>query len=285
MSKTTTMTDVDTRLVRRCASGYDWNTVNDGEYLYFGNDKDANLYADGTGVKLGGTCGILFDPTLVPDSTRTKYIWAYGTRATAKDLTMVASTGYNLDPVQMNLNIIGTAPTSSTVNLSYMNITHAFANMSALRLKCSDWTISIAKNIQDAYVYQGEVDITATTAISGEATVLGLTMYASAGTVTGLVRGAIIAMYGASMPGNSAGLAINTGVGATLTHGIILATQGGTTMTNAIYVEDGGTVANILKFAATSAAVVSKSNSGTTQSYTIRCAVGGVTGYLHLYTD
>ena len=92
-------------------------------------------------------------------------------------------------------------------------------------------------------------------------------------------------MSGASMPANAAAVYINVGGGATLTHGLLLATQSGTTLTNAIYIEQSGIVTNILKFDATSAAVVSKSNSAGAQSYTVRCAVGGVTGYIRLYAD
>lgn len=57
MSKTTTMTDVDTRLIRRCASGYDWNTFNDSEYLYFGSDNDVSISYNGTTNVLGWTVG------------------------------------------------------------------------------------------------------------------------------------------------------------------------------------------------------------------------------------
>lgn len=230
--------------------------------------------------------GVYFNPTLVPDSTRTKFIWAYGTRATEKDLSMVASADYNLDPIQINLNVIGTAPTSSTINLSYMNITHDTTAMTALRLKCSDWNIVIGKNVQDVYVYQGELDFTASSAVGGEACVMGMQVNASAGTVTGDICGVRVVMAGASLPATtSKGVDISSRTSATLTHGLYFYIQEETTMTNAIYIENAGTLTNILKFSAASAAVVSKSNSSGAQSYTVRCAVGGVTGYLRLYAD
>ena len=225
---------------------------------------------------------------LTPFTSRLYPVMRLGDRTTEANVKMTAAVGaQHLDPVQFNLNITGANPSaSSTINTIYQNITHDTTDMAALRLKCADWNIAIAKNILDAYVYQGEIDITASTAIGSEATVMGLTASVSAGTVTGIVRGLGVLMSGASMPAaTSAGFSLNVGGGATITHGMILATQGGTTMTNAFYFEDGGTITNIFKFAAACAAVVSKANSGTTQNYTVRCAVGGVTGYLHLYTD
>jgi len=166
------------------------------------------------------TTGISFNPTLVPDLNRTNYIWSYGTRATAKDLSMAASADYNLDPIQMNLNIIGTAPTSSTVNLSYMLITHAFANMAALRLKCSDWNVVVNKNILDAYCMQGEVDYTAAVAVGGESAVLGLVMRAYSSAMTGSLRGIILSMEGVGMPAGAVGLEIRTTAGAALGSGL-----------------------------------------------------------------
>uniref|UniRef100_A0A6H2A160 Uncharacterized protein n=1 Tax=viral metagenome TaxID=1070528 RepID=A0A6H2A160_9ZZZZ len=238
----------------------------------------------GTGIDFVGT-------TLTPDSARADIALAIGTRATEKDITMAAAASQHLDPIQVNLNIKGANPTSSsTFNTIYQLITHDTTDMTNIRLKCADWNIAIAKNILDAYVYQGEIGITAgagnTVAIGNEACVLGLTMNAGAtGTVTGLVRGIVILMSGSKMPANAAAVYVNVGGAATLTHGLLLATQTGTTLTNAIYIEQGGTVTNILKCDATSAAVVSTSTGGGTRSYSIRCAVGGVTGYLSLYTD
>ena len=288
MAKRENMSSVwqDARVLRRCASGFDWNTFNDSEYLYFGDDNDASFYADGVGVKIKGPLDFTAT-TLTPDANRTYRVWHLGNRVTEKDVTMAAAVSQNFDPIQLNINVIGANPTStSTTNLIYANITHDTTNMAALRLKCADWNIIVAKNILDAYVYQGEIDITANSAIGSEATVMGLTMSVSAGTVTGIVRGLGILMSGASMPAaTSAGYSLNVGGGATITHGIILATQGGTTLTNAIYIEQGGTLTNLLKFDATSAAVVSTASGGGTRSYSIRCAVGGVTGYLSLYTD
>ena len=193
------------------------------------------------------TTSLSFNPTLVPDETRTNYIWSYGTRATAKNLAMAASTNYNLDPIQINIAITGTAPTSSTVNLSYMKIAHTI-DMTALRLKCSDWNIAIANNILDAYVYQGEIDITASTAIGNEATALGLTVNVSAGTVTGKIRGVTIAMMGASMPATtSIGLNIDaSGANMTLCDGIRLEVGSTATMTNGLRML--GTMTQIFNF-------------------------------------
>uniref|UniRef100_A0A6M3XWQ5 Uncharacterized protein n=2 Tax=viral metagenome TaxID=1070528 RepID=A0A6M3XWQ5_9ZZZZ len=229
--------------------------------------------------------GFRSNPTFIGDLARTNYALAIGTRAAALTVTIGAGNDQDLDPIQLNLLVAGVNPgNSSTLNASYMLITHNTA-MTNMRLKCSDWNVVVSADIKDAYVYQGEIDITASTAIGGEACVLGLTMSVSAGTVTGLVRGLVILMSGASMPANAAAVYVNVGGGATLTHGLLFATQGGTTLTNAIYIEQGGTVTNILKFDATSATVVSTATGGATRSYKIRCAVGGVTGWLSLYTD
>ena len=122
------------------------------------NMVTADLVTTGMKISGGVTTGIdLTDATITPDASRTSSVIAIGDRLGAKSITMAAEANYNLDPVQMNLNIIGTAPTSSTVNGIYMNITHAFADMANLRLKCADWTIMIDNACQDAYVIQTEL--------------------------------------------------------------------------------------------------------------------------------
>lgn len=101
MSKNTLMLSewADTRMVRRCASGYDWNTINDGEYLYFGNDQDASLYADGIGVKLIGILALTNDIDMSFSSTgvydlilKTNVADALSIKDSAGDLIVFATT-------------------------------------------------------------------------------------------------------------------------------------------------------------------------------------------------
>ena len=92
--------------------------------------------------------------TLTPNSTRSYMSFGVGSRTTEKDITMTAAASQHLDPIQLNLNIIGANPTStSTINASYMLITHDTTAMAALRLKCADWNVVVGKNVLDAYVY------------------------------------------------------------------------------------------------------------------------------------
>jgi len=124
--------------------------------------------------------------TLTPDANRTYIAYQVGSRATEKNITMTAAASQNLDPIQMNLNIVGAAPTStSTVNGIYQQITHDTTAMANIRIKAADWTVSIGKNATDAYVYQGELQHTATATLTGESICMSALTYLSAGvTVT-----------------------------------------------------------------------------------------------------
>jgi len=107
--------------------------------------------------------------TLTPDATRTYIAYQVGNRVTEKDITMVAAADQNLDPVQLNLNIIGAAPTNtSTLNGVYQQITHDTTDMPNLRLKGCDWTITTDKTCTDAYVVQTELIVSGTKTSGGE---------------------------------------------------------------------------------------------------------------------
>ncbi len=140
------------------------------------------------------TTGFRSNPTFVPDATRTNYAYCVGNRVTALDITMATQANYNLDPIQLNLNIIGTAPTSSTVNGIYQLITLPVTTaMPNLRLKCSDWTIVANNNFQDAYVSQNELDIVGNVTIAGEA--FAVSAYLNAGTGTYTVNDRLAALF------------------------------------------------------------------------------------------
>jgi len=159
---------------------------------------------------------------LVPNSTRADMVLSIGSRATEKNITMVAAATQHLDPIQLNLNIIGANPTgSSTINGVYQLITHDTTDMSYLRLKNADWNIVIGKDILDAYCYQGEIDFTtAAVTVGGEAAVLGLVMNAGSYDITGNLRGLIISMQGAGMHATAIGLEIRTTCGHALGTGL-----------------------------------------------------------------
>jgi len=159
--------------------------------------------------------------TLTPDMNRTYRAWHVGNRVTEKDITMVAAANQDLDPIQINLNIIGANPSgTSTVNLSWMNITHDTTAMANLRLKCADWNIVVGKSVQDVYVYQGEIDFNAAgIVVGGEAAVMGLVMNAGSNAVSGNLRGLIISMQGSGSYASVVGLEIRTTCGDVLGHG------------------------------------------------------------------
>jgi len=169
------------------------------------------------------------------------------TSATAITVTTTGSNDQNFDPMQLNLLVAGINPgNSSTLNASYMLITHSTA-MTNMRLKCADWNVAVSANVKDAYVYQGQIDLTGTTAIGGEACVAGYVLNCASGTITGAVRGVIIAMYGNSTPStNSMGLFINTGSGCDLQDGMCIETQSGTSMTNGIRFSTAATITNAI---------------------------------------
>jgi len=232
---------------------------------------------------------------LTPHSTQGTYpVMRLGDRITERTLVMTAAASQHLDPVQFNLNIAGTAPTSSsTINMTHQLITHDTTDMPYLRLKCADWNISVGKNVSDVYVYQGELDFIATSTITAghEACAMGLQVNASAGTITGDVCGVRIVMAGASLPATtSIGLDISSRTSATLTHGLYFYIQSATTMTNAIYIENAGTLTNPIKFSAVITNAVSVTSesplvdiSATANAGYIRCMVGATVRYIPLY--
>ena len=177
------------------------------------------------------TTGYLSTATFVPDSTYTNYALAVGTEATELLLTFAQSTNQNMDMLQMNIDVdsaaSGTGPTgSSQLNLMHTLINHDTDHMALLRLKCADFNVVVAKNIKDVYAYQGEIDLTATLTVGGEAVVLGLVANAS-GAVTGNVRGQVISMQGTGTYTTAVGLEIRTtcgtGLGSGLSEGIRIA--------------------------------------------------------------
>ena len=197
-----------------------------------------NLEADcTTGISFGGTVttGIDFtSTTLALDSSRTNSAIAIGDRLGAKTITMAAATNH-LDPVQINLLIDGVDPTAgSTINGIYQLISgDPDTNMPGIRLKCSDWNIVVKRNIQDAYVYQGEIDYTTNSVtVGGESAVMSLNMNC-ASTVTGNVRGLIVNMHGAGLANSSSiGIEVRTdGGSATLDEGIRIWSVGANTIT------------------------------------------------------
>ena len=231
------------------------------------------------------TTGFSSTATFVPDSTRTNYALAIGTRATELDITTANAASQHFEPIQINLNIIGTIPTStSTMNGIYMQLTHDTTAMTGyLRLKGCDWTATIAKNLQDVYIFQGEVDFTAATTVGGEAAGFGITM-STAGTsaVTGNVWGGVIATSFTSAVSVSAGLFLSHRVG-TLTHSLYVEASSGATITDALYINTAGTVTNDLNIASLNGGCAQTYSSAGTGAYIIRCSINGVTTYIHTY--
>ena len=184
--------------------------------------------------------------TLTPDSTRSYMSIGIGSRATEKDITMTAAATQHLDPVQINLNIIGANPTdSSTVNSIYQLITHDTTAMSYLRLKCADWNIALGVNALDAYIFQGEIVCSGGPTIGNEVSLIGLVLDAGATAVTcGSWSGITITMRGAGIPSEAYGININNAGSGTLTNGIRI--LGSATITSGITMT--GTMTQVFNF-------------------------------------
>ncbi len=147
-------------------------------------------------VTANGDTGFRYVGTLVPDASRLDYGLGIGLRGSELTVNLGNAASQNLDPIQMNINLTasGGAPTStSTVNGIYQLITHDTVNMPNLRMKCSDWTIVADNNFQDAYVYQGELDIVGNVTIGGEA--FAGSFYLNAGTGTYTVNDRLAALF------------------------------------------------------------------------------------------
>ena len=231
---------------------------------------------------------IVTQSALVPNSTRTDRSLSIGTRATEKDVTMAAAVSQHLEPIQINLNFIGSAPTStSTVNVFYMQLTHDTTAMANLRLKGADWTIGVGVNLQDVYVYQGEVDFTAgSITVGGEAAVMSLNMNGGSSAVTGNLRGLIINIYGAGLPSStSIGLELRTdGGSAVLAEGMRIWSVGGNSITTAVKV--AGTVAVFADFddVAGEACTEDGSEASTWAGRIAVVTPDGNAGYINLYS-
>jgi len=263
------------------------NTVsmtNNGIYtgLYVGRWSGAMDW--GYGVYLENVdVGIQFAHTMTPDANRTNRAIGIGSRATEQDVSMAASTTQHLDPIQVNLNIIGSNPTgSSTLNTFYALITHDTTDMSNMRLKNSDWNIVVGKDVLDVYCYQGEVDFNAAgIAVGGEAAVVGLTLDAGSDAVTGNLWGEIIVTQGTGLPATSAGLFLSHRTG-TLGRSVYIEANSGATITDAIYINPAGTITNALTIAALGGPAQAYNAAGT-GAYSIKCKINGVTTYIHTY--
>lgn len=271
----------------------------DGVATWTGAHTFSSTVAFSGAITSTSITGFRSTATFVPDQLTTNYAFAVGQGHAATnelDVTMGSGNDQNFDPFQMNVNIKGVNPgNSSTTNLMYAKLTHdGSIAMGNLRLKCADFTVAVAQDVKDVYAYQGEIDITGNCAIGGEACIAGYTMNISAGTVTGAVRGVIIAMYGSSMPAaTSMGLFINTGLGATLGNALYIETQGGTTITNGIHLANAGTFTNLVKAGGTitnflnldgagNSGFVTTGGTGTT--HTLKIIVpGGADGYIRIF--
>jgi hypothetical protein len=228
---------------------------------------DYGLYipasATDTGISIGTcTTGILLPATytrgidfvgatLAATTDRSKSLFSMGTRAAALTLTMASGSSNNhFDPMQMNYSIAGVNPSStSTVNSIYGLITHSTADMANLRLKTTDWNIVVQKNLQDAYVVQAELDFsTNAVTVGGEACGIGVTVDGGTAGITGNVWGQITMMTATGALGSVSAIhKMDVRGTATVTHGIYFETLASTTLTNLLYLNNGGTVTNFFQ--------------------------------------
>ena len=204
-------------------------------------------------VTANGDTGFRYNGTLVPDANRLDYGLGIGLRGTELTVNLANAASQNLDPIQMNINLTcsGGAPTStSTVNGIYQLITHDTTAMPNLRLKGSDWTIYAAQNFQDAYVYQGELDIVGNVTIGGEA--FAGSFYLNAGTGTYTVNDRLAALFAivsgtATVTGDYCVANFMASANADVDSVLRLYSLGTATPTDMFHIENDGTVTNMVR--------------------------------------
>ncbi len=204
-------------------------------------------------VTANGDTGFRYNGTLVPDANRLDYGLGIGLRGTELTVNLANSASQNLDPIQMNINLTcsGGAPTStSTVNGIYQLITHDTTAMPNLRLKGSDWTIYAAQNFQDAYVYQGELDIVGNVTIGGEA--FAGSFYLNAGTGTYTVNDRLAALFAivsgtATVTGDYCVANFMASANADVDSVLRLYSLGTATPADMFHIENDGTVTNMVR--------------------------------------
>ena len=243
------------------------------------------------GISLEGavTRGIDFASGIVGITTdRSKSAISIGKRGSSVfAVTCVNTQACHFDPIQINVDIVGANPNAtSTMNMIYQQITHDTTAMSNLRLKGADWTIKAAKNLQDAYIFQGEIDFTANTTVGGEAAGLAISMTTAAtSVVTGNVWGAILMTSFTSAVFVSSSLFISHRAG-TLTHGIYFEPLGSTTITDLLYLNNAGTVTNFFNATTESGGIGTTRatpNSTATCDGSLKVLIGAKTLYIPLY--
>lgn len=270
-------------------------SANNGTYAGFYAGKWTGTTNWGYGLyvdAVGSTIGAALLNTLTPDSTRSYAALIFGaTRAgTAASITMAASTSQHCDPVQMKYSIAGSNPTStSTVNGFYSNIAHSTTNMANLRLKTTDFTLDIQKNLQDAYCIQGEMDITTNSVtVGGEACAMGLTTSVTSA-VTGNVWNTIMVFSTDQTMSSAANLFLSHRSTGTIGHAIYIEANSGTTVTDAIYINAAGTITNLFNFAsatgpvATSGSVDVVNTSDQDSDGSLRITVAGTAYYIPIF--
>lgn len=220
-----------------------------------------------TGITFTGTVvgAIDFaDVTLTPNATRTNYALGIGDRNDELAILFGNAADQNLDPIQMafDMTCTSTGPTNaSTFNGIYQYITHDTTDMTYLRIKGLDWTISTDKVCQDAYVVQTELIVSGTKTSSGELmavsalTTLGtgartadrvcalqamITGSGTAGTVVGDAIVAYLVNAGTVITTDDI-LKVYNQSAATVVEGIEIENDG--TMTTAISINNDGTLA------------------------------------------
>jgi len=193
-------------------------------------------------------------PVFVPDATRTNYAFACGNRVTELDVTMATAADQNLDPLQINLNIIGTAPTTGTLNGVYQQITHDTTDMPNIRLKGCDWTITTDKECQDAYVMQTELIVSGTKTSSGELMAMSaLTTLGTGARTADRVLAFQAMISGDGTAGTVVGdcfVAYIVNAGTVITTDAVLKVfnQSASTATNLASIETDGTCTSMLQF-------------------------------------
>lgn len=227
--------------------------------------QSVDIYIAGSKIiDISATGGIALATTLTPDANRTYIALSLGTRTTEKDITMAAADNQNLDPVQIKLNIIGAAPTNtSTVNGIYQLITHDTVDMANLRIKCADWNVSVGQDATDVYVYQGEIDIIATAAFSGEVICMSALVDLGAGSVATADR--VCALQAMISGSGTAGTVTGDAIVAYFVNGGTVITtddicriynQSAATVVNGLQIKNDGTMTNAIYISGTVAASI-----------------------------
>jgi len=269
----------DARVLRRCSSGFDWNTVNTNESFYFGDNNEVSFKYDGTNFLQSGNMKYSTAPTgyLTP----TLAVGNYSTPVVDAILT---------DNIAFLVSI-STATNKTDADTSTMAAFVACKNTASTphnKLQGLLASTTVGGNCFDAYAVQGHLSITASMSTHDSiAHVTGGSFKANIATGVTVSQGSV-----------TAGLFLVTGDGAVTEncHGIwvytypevtavtdLIRVSAGGAITNAFRVDGCANLTNFVKFDAASGPIGAAVTACAGSDASIKVLVGATPYYIPLY--